>query len=1583
MKEKRYMRIIKSLLLAAGSFAFLSCSNLFGDSSPESSSSENASSDKAQTITITGTISISEELKESGALPAEYLFLFNQINDSNERSAFPSTSSTNYYATATAEGKDAVNGTITTTATGASFTMAIPIDDTSTDWTIEAGLKDTFNTSTVTILKDTFSKSFSNTDPSFSHDFIIRPLTEGSGNIDLTISSTTSTANTPDTLELYLNGTRVTAGTGETISTSKITLKDKAKGVYKAKLVFKKNGYVVFTDYQGITVFPNMTTNTWVNSKSSITVPINGSTYTLTDTLVQDYRFTQIYVGSVTIGTTTISGNDTSGNGTIFAPFATFAKAITFLKENGNSFKDYTIWISGEITGAQTISDGTTESPTPILAKSLTISGYSGNTTDKLIGGDSGSVLYLDTSKPVKITNLTITGGKGTTVDSKLYGGGIYINKGSVELTTGVVVDGNTADVGGGVYLADGTLYLNDTAVVGKPLSALGANPTCAGTTSGTYANKATEKGGGIAINAGTLWLGYRPPVQGESQAQAKDTSGGVIYNLVTSTGATQGGGIDNYNGIINIARGVVSYNYASGTGTGSDDVGSGGGISTTKTLALQGNAEISHNESAYGGAVYIGNGGSFTMSAGTITENASKKQHTKWGDGGGIAIGGGGNFYMSGGTVSSNTAEGKGGAVYHTGTTFEISGSTAEIPKGTNETNNIQLETTSQKIKITGSTNSGDGEIAITPARWNRGDQIFADGSTTSYFSKFTLTDPEWGIVSYTVGNNTTGRIDAPLYVFAGTSEQTISGVTYGAGDTSTNGALGTKAKPYNTIADAVSQCWNGPNDNAENTGRVINIVGTITGNQSISADYATTAKASAISLQGVTGSTPKLDGNNSGTVLSIAATDKAYKIIISNLTITRGNASGESDDAKNGGGINISKGSLCLGNDVSITANKAAEQGGGVYIGNQARLFMYGTSIIGDLTASQAGGESTCANSAKYGGGVYSSGQLYIGYSGLDETNKPTGIALSGDYGIRRNYASKAGGGVYHKFQNGFYVSSGNISYNYCAELGGAVALYGYMTVNGGTFQSNKAGTNGGAVCMDNGEDSNVQLSIYGGYFYSNAAVNNGGAVYNNNAHFTMYGGQIGANSKLNTATSPGEGGAIYANGKSFDLYQDAYVYAGTRRSNDVYLAAGKMINPVNTDGEALTKTNVASITPSSTAVGTAILNGTYTEDNFTKFTVLGTTNYLISNGTLYGSPSVRTISNTTTSGTFAACSQSDLLDIASKVSAGTTDCSGITIKLAGDVTLNSSYTGIGTSNKPFKGTFDGDHKTVTFSNATNGIFGYVQGATISAVKTTGTIKSSNASNCLGAIAGTIKTSGTISLCANYANVTYEGTQSGYCSTGGVVGSVDNSSGSNSAVIIDQCKNWGTIKCDISSYGTGGIVGQGYGVTVQNCENFGEVINNGSKSLNGYTYYGFAGGIVGEAYVNGGKTNIYNCANNGNVTCSGQAGGILGGRGRSTIKNSWANCTVTSGNNKAGGISGETGHTLDNCYVRTATTIYPESTSVTGCTIITSSVATIMDSLNTQAATDNSWKEWYTNDGRLTIKSDDETWNGWMSTQ
>lgn len=1186
MKEKRYMTIFKSLLLATASFAFLSCSNLFGGDSSESSSSEKKSSDKANTITITGNISISDELKESGALPAEYLFLFNQINDSNERSAFPSTSSTNYYATATKDGTNFINGTITTTANGANFTMAItPIDDTPTTWTIEAGLKDS---SDVIILNDTWSDDFSNTNPSFSHDFVIKPLASGSGNIDLTISSTTSTANTPDTLELYLNGTKVTAGEGETISTSKIFLKDRAKGVYKAKLIFKKNGYVVFTDYQGITVFPNMTTNTWVNSKSSITVPINGSTYTLTDTLVQDYLLTQIYVGSVTIGTSQITGNDDTGNGTVFAPYATFAKAITFLKEYGNTGKDYTIWISGVLIGPFTIQDETSPAK-PVKAQSLTLSGYTGNTTDKLIGGSSGSVLYLDTSVPVTIKNLTITGGKGTTVDSKLYGGGLYINKGSVELTTGVVVDGNTADIGGGICLNTGALYINDTAVVGKP-----GVTECAKNENGKYGNKATISGGGIGVIDGTLWLGYSPA----STPEEATTTGGVLYNLVVRTGETHGAGIDNNNGTINIAHGYVSYNYACGLGTGNNDdgeyVGCGGGIATAYLLNLSGDAQISNNKSAYGGAVYITKGinphnGKFTMSGGTITSNNSEKQHECYGDGGGVAVGGSGTFIMSGGTLESNTAERWGGAVYHHGTSFEITGTTAKIIAGNGaKDNDISLWPSSGFcIKVSGSTGhtgTDSDNILVTPTVWTRGYQLFTTDSITDFFSRFKITDSEWSIVAYNDGTYESGRLDAPLWV----SESAISGVTGGvAGDDDTGN--GTKRMPYKTIKKAVSQCWGGPNDYGTGVSRIINIVGTLNGAQEIDSGV-TTSKASAIVLEGKPigiSSAGSLTGGftseSQGRPLTIGS---AVPIKIQNLTITGGYTT-------NGGGIyaSVANARLTLSTGAIVDGNSAEEKGGGIYFagvqtnGNYGTLIMESTSIIR--------GNSTITGTDSNGGGIYlKCATLYMSGNSLigDNSDTYTKSAKSDSYS---NYSKGYGGGIFAEGSSVYlgYNSSGSVSalgdaygicYNYSYSSGGGIYLdsASFLYMGSGKISKNRANENGGGICNNgkvylhtNALIGDTRSATATSDAHSNRAEQGGGILSSAGGIYLGYSGKSGSNlvaSNFNSGkgiignyaqstTSSTGGGGIYCSGGELKINSGEVSFNGTNTSSSYYLCGG----------------------------------------------------------------------------------------------------------------------------------------------------------------------------------------------------------------------------------------------------------------------------------------------------------------------------------------------------------------------------------------------------------------------------------------
>lgn len=1173
-------KLLKTLLLLIVSLIFISCSNLF-DNGDLSSSEQNEASGQTKTITITGSIKLPEELTGSGAIPEEYKGIF----DSIERTAFPRVPAGTYYVTAKDENDNALASdkiNLTTTATGASFSITLPIEETATIWTIEAGFNASFNNSTVTILKDSYDATISTTTPTFNHDFELKPLAidENSvGNIDLDI--TYQTSGTAAELELYFGNDKITPNTanGESISPTKITLKNKAVGSYKAKLVFKKNGYVVYTDYQGINVFPNMTTNKWINNGGSC--PITASnTYYVTDNHVRNFLVTQIYVGSTTVSGTTFSADDTDGNGTVFAPFATFGKAIDYLQKNGDTNKDYTIWISGEISGAQTISDGTTESPTTVKAKSLTISGVTGNTSDSLKGGSSGSVLYLDTSVSVKITNLTITGGIGTTVDSKLYGGGIYINKGSVELTTGVVVDGNTADVGGGVYLSAGTLYLNDSAVVGKPLSALGANPTCAGTTSGTYANKATVTGGGISIEEGTLYLGY----SSAATPAPVTTSGGVIYNLVSNaSGSCHGGGIDNNKGTINFAKGNVKYNFACGSGSTSADIGSGGGISTAYTFNLSGDAVISNNKAANGGGVYIttnSTNGNLVMSGGTVSSNNAVKQpetNGYGGNGGGVNIETSATLSMSGGEISSNEAASSGGAIYHNGT-FEITKvaggttCTAMIPKGTDNKNNIQLASTDKKIKITGQTNhAGNGAIAVTPARWKRGDQIFANGSTASYFSKFTLTDSEWSIVSYTVGTNTTGRIDAPLYV-AGTTSQTISNVTYGVGKTPANGGLGTKAKPYNKIDDAVAQCWHGPNDTITNTGRTITIVGTVIGGHTISSSITTSANATAITLAGVNTDATLNGGFSSGTAnegrtLTIST---AVPIIIQNLTIKGGYTT-------DGGGIYVSAAGakLTLTTGAQVTANTVTNAnggGGGIYIAGTSTSK---ANLIMNSTAQIYGNTAQSSTATVKGGGVYLScanlcmaGSAIIGAYKGNSTNSAQNSSSQ-----HSNYAYNNGGGVYCDKDSsiwlGYSEAASNkestltagygIVYNYSGSgFGGGIYCLGAIHMASGSVSNNSIGnTQGGGIYLYADANSTASMEMSGGTLSYNTCTYYGGGIYVQGASSLSLSGTGTTLVSNSVSGSSGKGGAIYLNStSSFNIKDCPSIASSAAKDNDVFL-------------------------------------------------------------------------------------------------------------------------------------------------------------------------------------------------------------------------------------------------------------------------------------------------------------------------------------------------------------------------------------------------------------------------------------------
>ena len=195
-------------------------------------------------------------------------------------------------------------------------------------------------------------------------------------------------------------------------------------------------------------------------------------------------------------------------------------------------------------------------------------------------------------------------------------------------------------------------------------------------------------------------------------------------------------------------------------------------------------------------------------------------------------------------------------------------------------------------------------------------------------------------------------------------------------------------------------------------------------------------------------------------------------------------------------------------------------------------------------------------------------------------------------------------------------------------------------------------------------------------------------------------------------------------------------------------------------------------------------------------------------------------------------------------------------LTIDNNGDSNADSNFTPIGNNQKQFRGTFDGNGKTISGININSGdaeyqgIFGYVSG----------TVKNLVVSNCsivgrrmTGAIAGGIQLPGTIENCRVGNNVTL----SGKIYVGGIVGSCERGTikGCTSAATITGINNGG------NAYNLGGVVGS---MDASQSSTLTDNIFTGT--ING-DLKEYIGAIVGQ-YANGTlKNNLYTSTGFGGI--------------------------------------------------------------------------------------------------------------------
>ena len=214
--------------------------------------------------------------------------------------------------------------------------------------------------------------------------------------------------------------------------------------------------------------------------------------------------------------------------------------------------------------------------------------------------------------------------------------------------------------------------------------------------------------------------------------------------------------------------------------------------------------------------------------------------------------------------------------------------------------------------------------------------------------------------------------------------------------------------------------------------------------------------------------------------------------------------------------------------------------------------------------------------------------------------------------------------------------------------------------------------------------------------------------------------------------------------------------------------------------------------------------------------------------------------------------------------------------------------SWVPIGTANKPYKGTFDGNNKTITnlyIKTAHNdvGFFCMIMGATIQDLifdnaKVENVSTTYTKALCTGILAGGSDAGTNPPSHIKGIKTTKNCTVIGQNDTGGIVGNACN-------INIENCENRSSVKGE--SY-VGGIAGNYYYKNIKRCTNYGTVENVKKNSQRN-------GGIIG--YANG--TSIEDCANYGKLTSKGcYYGGIAGEmRGNSSIQNvfSYGDMTYT----------------------------------------------------------------------------------------
>ena len=445
----------------------------------------------------------------------------------------------------------------------------------------------------------------------------------------------------------------------------------------------------------------------------------------------------------------------------------------------------------------------------------------------------------------------------------------------------------------------------------------------------------------------------------------------------------------------------------------------SGRGVYAIGTFNMYGGS-ISGNVSSDSSGVLLDNGSNsggkgtaFNMYGGEITGNTATN-----GAGGGVSVFANSPFHMYGGSISGNTAKYGGGGVYvGSGSVFTVSGSVTITGNTDNDGSacNVQLA----KSNTTGTTFAiGEGGLAesaligvTADAAPAIGEHIaVATGADNGYYEGSITSDAggQYGIL----------REGDEINLYNGLPHKhLLCGTACGhGGETHTDVLTWTAVSSLSEIAKAGHY-------------------------------YLTQSVTQSSEWQPVDGVVLCLNGYD-----IICEKNGANTIKLANghnftLSDCKGTGRITHADGLTGTGVYLDSAGTFTLYGGSISGNKAAEKGGGIYM-DRGTFRMLGGSVSG--------------NKAKYGGGVYV-------YSGV--------FTLSGGT-VSGNSSDEDGAGVYTT--GTFNMTGGSVSGNFTTDAavtgfatkrGGGVYVADVFNMSGGTISGNTSGNSkGGGVCAGN---------------------------------------------------------------------------------------------------------------------------------------------------------------------------------------------------------------------------------------------------------------------------------------------------------------------------------------------------------------------------------------------------------------------------------------------------------------------------------------------------------------------------------